>query len=56
MAARFCDEILAMRGGRLIRGGTPREIVTEADLLAIYDLPMVVLRHPETGEPMAFAR
>ncbi len=56
MAARFCDEILAMRGGRLIRGGPPGDIVTETALEAIYDLPMVVLRHPETGEPMAFAR
>lgn len=56
MAARFCDEILAMRGGKLIQGGPPADVVTEASLKAIYDLPMVVLPHPETGDPTAFPR
>ncbi|WP_420722930.1 ATP-binding cassette domain-containing protein [Hwanghaeella sp. LZ110] len=56
MAARFCDEVLAMRGGKLIHGGPPADVVTEASLKAIYNLPMVVLPHPETGDPMAFPR
>ncbi|MFX9495791.1 ABC transporter ATP-binding protein, partial [Acinetobacter baumannii] len=30
MAARFCDDIVALHGGRLIDRGTPDEIMTSA--------------------------
>ncbi|MDR6955050.1 iron complex transport system ATP-binding protein [Ancylobacter sp. 3268] len=43
MAARFCDEILALRQGRLIARGTPADIVTPPRLEAIYGVRMEVL-------------
>jgi iron-chelate-transporting ATPase len=56
MAARFCDEILALRGGRLIARGAPDAIMTPAELEAIYGVPMGVMPHPETGRAISFVR
>ncbi|MDQ0393579.1 ATP-binding cassette domain-containing protein [Labrys monachus] len=56
MAARFCDEIAALHGGRLIARGTPEEIVTPEHLGMIYGLEMGVVPHPEAGYPISFVR
>ncbi|MCG5238651.1 ATP-binding cassette domain-containing protein [Azospirillum doebereinerae] len=56
MAARVCDEILAMRGGALVAQGTPRTIMTGETLGAIYHLPMGILPHPATGEPIGYVQ
>ena len=56
MAARFCDEILALRGGRLIARGAPDAIMTPAELEAICGVPMGVMQHPETGRAISFVR
>ncbi|MEN2989738.1 ATP-binding cassette domain-containing protein [Tistrella sp. BH-R2-4] len=56
MAARFADEILALRDGRIIARGTPDRIMTPETLGAIYDLEMGVFGHPDTGAPVAYVR
>ncbi|WP_262296769.1 ATP-binding cassette domain-containing protein [Microvirga sesbaniae] len=56
MAARFCDEILALRAGRLVARGAPGEIVTPRQLQAIYGIAMEVFPHPSTGQPVSFVR
>ncbi len=56
MAARFCDEIIALHGGRLIARGAPEVIMTAPELEAIYGIPMGVMPHPETGQPISFVR
>lgn len=53
MAARFCNEILALHSGRLIARGTPEAIMTPAVLKRIYGVDMTVFPHPTTGKPMA---
>ena len=53
MAARYCDQLVALRDGALLRQGTPHELMTAATLQAIYQLPMQVLPHPVTGEPVS---
>lgn len=55
MAARFCDDLVALRAGRLIARGAPSEIVAREPLQRIYGLPMEVFRHPASGAPLAFA-
>lgn len=54
MAARFCDEILALKGGRVVARGRPREVVSPDPLKRIYGLDMAVMPHPQSGDPMAF--
>ncbi|MFE1599080.1 ATP-binding cassette domain-containing protein [Methylobacterium sp. ID0610] len=56
VAARFCDEILALHRGQLIRRGPPEAILTETSLETIYGIRMGVFRHPDTGQPVSFVR
>jgi iron complex transport system ATP-binding protein len=56
MAARFCDEILALRAGRLIAHGAPADIMHPQQLRTIYGLEMDVLTHPATSALVAVAR
>ncbi len=56
MAARFCDEVLALHGGRLIARGTPEALMTPAQLEAIYGLPLGILPHPVTNKPISYVR
>ena len=54
MAARFCDEILALKQGRLIARGSPEAIMTPGELQRIYGLAMDVLEHGPGRRPLAF--
>lgn len=56
MAARFCDEILALHCGKLIARGGPDDIVAPDQLQAIYETRMGVMRHPDSGIPLAYPR
>ncbi|MDJ1156671.1 ATP-binding cassette domain-containing protein [Chelatococcus sp. SYSU_G07232] len=56
MAARFCDEIIALHTGRLVARGAPGDIMTAEELRNIYGIAMDVLPHPSTGLPVAVAR
>lgn len=56
MAARFCDEILALHSCTMIARGTPDEILTPDQLQTIYGTRMGVMRHPDTGHPMSYVR
>ena len=53
MAARYCDRLIALHSGRLLLDGSPVELMTEANLQAIYGLPMQVLSHPQGQQPIA---
>jgi iron complex transport system ATP-binding protein len=54
MAARYCDEIIALSDGRISAQGAPSEIV-RPDLLAdIYGVAMGTMPHPRTGEPLTY--
>lgn len=55
MAARFCDEIVALHTGRMIAHGAPGEILEPEKLENIYGVAMAVMTHPVTGDPIAVA-
>lgn len=42
LAARFCDRLVALKGGRLIAEGPPHAIMDATTLETIYDVPMGV--------------
>lgn len=56
MAARFCDEIIALHSGRLIAQGTPEDVMTPGELARIYDVRMDVMRQPSNGRLVALAQ
>lgn len=56
MTARFCDEILALRQGRLVARGTPGDLMTEPTLETIFGIPMRLTSNPAGGPPLGIAR
>lgn len=53
MAARYSDRLVALHGGHVRAQGCPDSIMQPATLESIYDVPMSVLGHPSTGQPVA---
>ena len=56
MAARFCDEIIALKDGGMIAHGPPDEFMTAKRLEEIYDVAMGVLPRPDLGGSIAYVR
>ncbi|WP_321818584.1 MULTISPECIES: ATP-binding cassette domain-containing protein [unclassified Paraburkholderia] len=55
MAARFCDELIALKGGSLLAHGPSDELMRPETLSAIYGIPMGTVTHPDGGLPICFA-
>jgi iron-chelate-transporting ATPase len=45
MAARFCDRVVALDGGKLVLDGPVRDLMTPEALVRVYGLPMQVATH-----------
>ena len=56
MASRYCDHLVALRGGRVLAQGHPQHLVQEEQLAAIYGIPMQVLAHPTHRHAIAVAQ
>lgn len=55
MAARFCDRIHALKGGRVVASGTPADILVPDTLRAIYGIDMDVIATSSLYHPLAYA-
>ncbi|WP_234352141.1 MULTISPECIES: ABC transporter ATP-binding protein [unclassified Streptomyces] len=53
-AALYASTIVAMRGGRVIRQGTPEEVLDERTVAEVFGLACVVVPHPYTARPQIF--
>lgn len=51
-AARYATHLVAMRNGALVAEGSPREVVTEETVHAVFGVHSRVIDDPETGTPM----
>jgi iron complex transport system ATP-binding protein len=56
MAARFCDELIALQKGQVQMQGKPEDLMRRDILETIYGIPMEVIRHPDSDAPIGFAR
>lgn len=56
LAARFCDRIIALKGGRMLAQGPPGDFMTQARLEEIYEVAMGVFPHPDTRGAIAYVR
>jgi ferric hydroxamate transport system ATP-binding protein len=54
LAARFCDELIALHSGRVLTRGNPEELMRTDHLQAIYGVPLGILPHPLTGAPISY--
>ncbi|MNJ81785.1 Hemin import ATP-binding protein HmuV [compost metagenome] len=46
LAARWCDRLLLLSGGRGIAVGTPAQVLTPANLYLAYGIDAQVIPHP----------
>ncbi len=51
-AARYADDLLAIRDGRLVAAGPPAEVVTEQTVRDVFGLDVHVIEDPATGGPL----
>ena len=56
LAARFCDELIALHSGRLLTSGTPEALMRADVLESIYGIPMDIVVHPHNGSRLGVAR
>lgn len=56
MAARVCDEFVALRHGEVIFQGDRAALMTPQRLESIYGVPMGVFRQPQSGEFISYVR
>ncbi|MGH3753276.1 MAG: ABC transporter ATP-binding protein [Pseudonocardiaceae bacterium] len=52
MAARYAQRLIAMRAGKIIAQGAPREVLTEPLLREVFGLDAQVLTDPVAGTPL----
>lgn len=50
LAATYCDRIFLLHQGQLVASGTPEQVLQQALLSQVFQLPSVVDRHPLTGK------
>ncbi|MFZ5826339.1 MAG: heme ABC transporter ATP-binding protein [Bacillota bacterium] len=51
LAAQYADRLLMLKEGRRWAEGTPAEVLTEANVMAVYGSPVKIIRHPVEGTP-----
>ena len=52
LAARYCDELLVMKAGRVITHGEPLDVLTPELLQDVYGIEARVLYDPVSGAPV----
>lgn len=56
LAARYCDRLLLLEGGRPHALDTPERVLRAEPLKAVFGLEVLVQQHPERGHPLIIAR
>ena len=54
MAARHCDELIALKDGKLLTQGTPHQMMNSEVLKRVFGVEMGVFSHPVTGHPIGY--
>lgn len=55
-ACRYADHLIAMRDGKIIRQGDPKDIVNENLIKEVFDLSSLIIDDPVTGRPLIIPR
>ncbi|MBW1775683.1 MAG: ABC transporter ATP-binding protein [Deltaproteobacteria bacterium] len=51
LSGQYCHRVIMLKEGAPYKVGTPEEVITEANVEAVYDCPVLVDRNPATGRP-----
>ena len=52
LAARYSDELIAMRSGAILAQGSPRDVVTEETVREVFGIASKVVPDPVSGAPL----
>jgi iron complex transport system ATP-binding protein len=55
-ASHFADELLLMRGGKVIAQGPPREVIRREILHQVYDVEIDLIQAPGDDVPLVWAK
>ncbi len=56
LAALFCDPVYILAAGQIVLGGPPATVLTEQTILRAYGADVLVIPHPDTGQPHLIPR
>jgi iron complex transport system ATP-binding protein len=56
LAAQYCDQILVLHNGKVIKIGAPEDILEEELISQVYGTRPAIFRHPDTGKPQIVLR
>ena len=51
LAAQYCDRLLLLHGGRIVRIGTPWDVLEPELLAGVYETEPIIAAHPSSGVP-----
>ena len=51
LAGEYCDRLILLKDGEVYKTGFPKQVITEADIQAVYDIEVLVSPNPMTGAP-----
>lgn len=51
LAGQYCDHLMLLDQGRLVKQGTPEEVLTPENLNPVYQIEVHKISHPVTGNP-----
>ena len=54
-AARFSDELIAMKDGEIVKEGRPSSILTKEVLRSVFQIDARIMQDPETGVPVCYS-
>lgn len=54
LVSLYSEQVALLVGGRLLAKGDPGQVLTSANLVQAYQLPLHVIPHPDYGTPLVF--
>jgi iron complex transport system ATP-binding protein len=51
LAAQYCHRLIMLKNGSIYEMGEPHKVITESNIQAVYDCPVLVDKNPATGRP-----
>lgn len=52
LAAKYCDQIVVMKNGEIVKNGKPQEVINEKIISELYGVNIKVLNHPDYNYPI----
>lgn len=54
LASTYCNRLILMKGGKVLRQGSPSEVITKESIAQAYEMNVAIAPHPDSGNPMIF--